>query len=87
MTEPVNLEFERAVRAENCMLLGAVTLLKECIRQIESGEIPATSALVILVDRGEDGEAFDCHWRTAKLVRRESLGAMEQVKFSMLSEF
>lgn len=85
MTSDVReIEWERACRAEDSSLVGPVALLRECIRQIESGEVAASSALVVLIDRGPDGDHFEAHWRLAKMKRREAIAAMEQVKFDML---
>lgn len=88
MSDPVNLGFERALRADDNRLVTPVDILRQAIADIENGQEAPTSAMVLFWERGsaEDDAAFSTMHYAANLSGSERIALLEMIKARVLAQ-
>lgn len=74
----------RADKAQDNSLISPLEQIEEAAEDLRSGKADATSAMVILLDRGKDGGDYNHHWYMSKLAASEAIALLEVVKAGLV---
>lgn len=87
MSDPINLNFERADREDDNTCLTPEDVLRQALIDLENGTIKANSAIVILIDddpENDGGKSYRMSYLLARLKTSQIIGWLEVLKARML---
>lgn len=80
-----SLAAARADRENDNGLVSPAEMLRDAARALDAGEETATSALVLFLDAGVDGETYDVNFRASNMRCSEMLALLEVAKRNVLT--
>ena len=84
MTHARPINALRANRKNDNKLLSPEECLQDALADLSEGKVKATSALVLLLDSGDDGRSYGVHFRACRLKSSEMLSLLEVAKVEVL---
>lgn len=79
-----SLNAARADRENNNTLISPVECLEDAASGLRGGRLNAEKALVLLLDSGEDGDAYNVHFLSSNLRVSEMVSLLEAAKTRLL---
>ena len=80
MTDVTYLDAKRAEEAEDNRLVSPVNALRELADEIERGETKVDGVLILMLDKGEEGDQFITSWSAANMMLSQMIAVCETAK-------